>query len=269
MTSNLIYSEPVAVPLIFWSLIKTCRKILHLHNEIVITYTHIEQLKILIQKHLDDGLSPAEIKKIYSIEHSDFGMFIKSSLKMKLKSVKEAINNFRKQSNTAMTNEKLIYKRNCKFEFSPYQYHNMNGYTLLLEFGIYHPTKNPNGVCRDHIMSIEYGFRNNIPTEFISHPANCQFLLNIDNIKKGSSSWFNLEELQTHIDSFDGSCKSSITFNEYIKLQKSEEHRNKIRKTNQKYMSITNGCQNLRVLKTTNIPAGFWRGMTRNKNKTN
>lgn len=267
MSSNLIYTLSEVVPSNFWSLIKTCRKILNLDDKIIVTYNHVEQLKSLIQSHLDNGLSPNDIKKLYLIGHSDFGMFIKSSLKLKLKSHKEAADNFRQKTNTKVTDRKLIYKKKCKFNFDPYQYTNIPGYTLLLKFGVYHPTKNPNGVCRDHIMSIEYGFRNSIPSEYISHPANCQFLLNIDNIKKGASSGFTLEELQNQIKLFEDSGESFIVFNEYIKIPKSDDHRNKISKTNSKYMYITNGHKNLRIFKTEKMPEGFWRGMTRNKNK--
>ena len=52
-----------------------------------------------------------------------------------------------------------------------------------------------NGVSRDHIISINYGFKNNILPEIISHPANCQLLRHNENISKGKKCDLILEQL--------------------------------------------------------------------------
>lgn len=95
------------------------------------------------------------------------------------------------------------YKIVCDFKFNPYLYSNIPGYNLLLERGIYHHLNNFNGVVRDHIMSKEYGWKNNIDPKLLSHPANCQFLTWIDNYKKGSETALTEEELITRIKEWD------------------------------------------------------------------
>jgi len=40
------------------------------------------------------------------------------------------------------------------------------------------------GVSRDHVISVAYGFENNIDPLIIKHPANCQLLRHSDNSSK-------------------------------------------------------------------------------------
>lgn len=136
------------------------------------------------------------------------------------------------------------------------------GYSLLIEHGLYHPINNPGGVCRDHIVSIAYGWRNNISPKIISDPGNCQFLTAIENCKKNDKSGMTIDSLKERIKNNDFSPVKNNT----IYLPKTKNHREKISEANKKYMTITDGQQNFRVYKSSNIPAGFKRGMTR-KNK--
>ena len=69
---------------------------------------------------------------------------------------------------------------------------------LIKKYGIY-SNDNINGVARDHIVSISYGWENNIPSEIISPPANCQIVQQIDNCRKSSGSSISVEELKERI----------------------------------------------------------------------
>ena len=109
------------------------------------------------------------------------------------------------KNNNGISLTKIIYKNRCRFTFNPYQVKNVTGYNLLLEHGIWHPLNNPLGVSRDHIISQEYGWRNNIDPKIISHPANCQWLHQIDNARKKSDSWITLELLLGRIHIWDES----------------------------------------------------------------
>jgi len=242
------------------SLIRICKILLELDRDI--TTTDVELLKEKIQRHLDNGLSPANIKKLYNIDYTDFGMFIKKCLGLSIKNSKEAVNNFYIQNNRSKTDQKELYKKQCQFTFNPYSIREIPGYHLLLELGIYHPLLNPNGVCRDHMISIEYGWRNDIDPSIISSPLNCQFITNIENIKKGSTSSITIDTLLEKIKLKNYSMEE----NKFIKLPKSSSHKKKISATNSKFMTITNGVHNLRVLKSSIIPEHYRRGMTR-KNK--
>lgn len=242
------------------AIIRICKLVLSIDTEV--TENDVTKVKDIFQNHLDSGMSPNDIKKHYSVEYSDFGMFLKKCLNLNLLNFKDAANNFYKKSGRSVTDDKTVYYKNCSFSFDPYSMPNIPGYEKLLELGIYHPLRNPNGVCRDHIVSIAYGWRNNISPELISHPCNCQFLTNAENITKNDRSLLTVDELRVRIENM------SIlpVGNESIHLPKTEEHKAKIGASNSKYMRVTNGAHNLRILKTVPIPNGYRKGFTR-KNK--
>ena len=103
----------------------------------------------------------------------------------------------------AKTDAKEIYKDACAFKFSPYDYPAVLGYKLLLQHGIYNHHTNRQGVVRDHIVSKEYGWNNKISADVISHPANCQFITNVENCKKGAESHMSYSDLLERIEAWD------------------------------------------------------------------
>lgn len=250
------------VPRKYHGLIKFTKLVLKTDSEI--SYNDVSLVKDIIQQKIDSGLSPKDIQNFYNLKYSDFGMFLKKSLGVNLKSNKEAVTNYYTKIGKSITEKKLVYKKLCEFNFDVYQYPKIPNYNLLLDLGIYHPVNNKDGVCRDHIISKEYGFRNNIDPSIISHPANCQFLTNYDNIKKGESSFLNLDQLIERIEKWNN--EEEIDFVSIRKtLPKTESHKKKISVSNSKYMNVTNGIINKRILKSDTIPDGFYRGMIRKK----
>lgn len=232
-----------------------------LNTDESITEEHVSKVRQIILNHMDNGMSPTDIKKMYSIEYTDFGMFIKKCLGLKILSTKDAVNNYFRKIGRSLTDAKKIYQKDCSFKFDPYSLPDIPGYNLLLELGIYHPINNPNGVCRDHMLSVEYGWRNNIAPEIISSPHNCQFITNLENITKNSKSALTIDELEYRIANnvLTPITKRKLS-NGYDKTL-SRYHKQKISETNKKYMNITNGDINMRILKTSPIPDGFRRGM--------
>lgn len=243
------------------AVIKLCKHILKINGDI--TEENFSELKQLITEHLKSGMSPADIKRHYGLSYSDFGMFIKRCLKIKLLPTKDAVNNYYRKTGQSVSNEKSIYYNSCTFTFDPYSMPGIPGYNKLLEFGAYHPTKNPNGMCRDHMISKAYGWRNKIPPEIISHPCNCQYITNAENIKKSDKSVLTIDELKERI----ANNKITAVNNEGRTLPKTKEHKDKIRKINSLYMLITDGKINLRILKTVPIPVGFRKGFIRKSRK--
>ncbi len=104
--------------------------------------------------------------------------------------------------------------------------------------------------------------KNHLDPAIISHPCNCQFLPNYDNLVKNDKSCLQIDELILRIQTMD----MSPVRNESKILLKSDSHKKKISEKNSQYMTITNGVVNCRILKSHPIPNNFWRGMTR-KNK--
>jgi hypothetical protein len=98
------------------------------------------------------------------------------------------------------------YGLRCDFIFKLSDYPNKFDFELIKKYGWYHPKNrgdNLNGVSRDHIVSVRYGFENSIPPEIISHPANCQLMRHRDNSSKHSKCGMTIEELKEKIQNWE------------------------------------------------------------------
>ena len=98
-----------------------------------------------------------------------------------------------------------------RFKFNVYHYPEEFDLSLIYQYGWYtcpglkrkvHP-KNTLGVSRDHIISISYGFANNIHPSIISHPANCRIMIHSDNKIKHTKCDLTIDELLERIDSWN------------------------------------------------------------------
>lgn len=98
--------------------------------------------------------------------------------------------------------KRIEYYEKCKFDIQ-HLLEKIEGYELLVKHGMYDRLKNPSGVVRDHIVSIAFGFKNDIDPKIISHPANCRFVLHKENARKSSLNGFTLNELYDRIDKWD------------------------------------------------------------------
>ena len=98
------------------------------------------------------------------------------------------------------------YRRRCSFMFNPYDYIEEFNFSLIEEFGWYKPKNkenNLNGISRDHMVSVKYGFENNIPSQIIAHPANCKLVLQNKNSSKCDSCSIGILELAKKIIKWD------------------------------------------------------------------
>jgi hypothetical protein len=80
----------------------------------------------------------------------------------------------------------------------------------LLEKGKYNKDSNPNGVVKDHMISIKYGEDNSVDPQIIGHIMNCEFLSNIDNLKKSSDCSLSLMELNSRIKKYENKVKRMV-----------------------------------------------------------
>lgn len=65
---------------------------------------------------------------------------------------------------------------------------------------------NPNGVTRDHRLSINDAIRNNYDPYYIKHPLNCELMLFNENNKKKTSSSITYNDLVKIVNAFDQKC---------------------------------------------------------------
>ena len=151
-----------------------------------------ESVTYLEKAYHEYKLSSKEIQFLLNIKHSEFSVFLKS-LNINLRSLNDAIK--KKFRNNHHKSQKQIYWDLCKFKFPSSDYHKIKGFSKLKEIGWYHKIKNPNGLVRDHMFSKSEGFKNNIDTKIISHPANCEFLTFQENNTKNKKCSLSLDNL--------------------------------------------------------------------------
>lgn len=179
-------------------IIKICKQVLN--KETSITHDDYKKVQSIFYNHLYvDNLSSLEIKNLYNIEYSEFSVCLNKVFKLPMRSLSEASINYNtKKGVYDNKSEKEIYYMRCKFTFGIEDYKKIEGFNLIPIYGMFSPD-NLNGVARDHMISINYGWTHNIPPEIISHPANCQIMLQKDNTKKSIKCSLTLEELQERI----------------------------------------------------------------------
>jgi len=118
-----------------------------------------------------------------------------------------------------------VYRKLCEFRIPPSKYEIIPNYDLYLKYGFYNPKSKKTGVCLDHIFSIRDGYELKINPLIISHPVNCQFLMNTDNSRKGKQSDITLQELIKRVSLYD---KTNIVdeaiMNDYNKLKSIYEY---------------------------------------------
>lgn len=94
------------------------------------------------------------------------------------------------------------YRNACRFTFNVYDYPDKFDLDLISSHGWYTASNrggNLDGISRDHMISVRYGFENAIPTDLISHPANCELISQRDNSKKRTNCTISLDELKIRI----------------------------------------------------------------------
>lgn len=237
-------------------------------DPVTITYNDVELFKQWITDQLhQENNSPNTIAKNLGITHTNFGMFITNCLNIQLKNIGDAVSNYMHTIGRAITDEKKKYWTNCKFVFDPFRYPQIIGFDLLFQYKFYHATKNPNGLNRDHMISIDYGWINGIDSKIISHPANCQIMLAHDNFKKNNSCSIELGQLLERIQMWDHQerLRSLVFIQKNISKPKSPEHRAKLADRSRNHRIYTNGIGNIKQDKDLPIPVGYRPGMTRKK----
>jgi hypothetical protein len=86
------------------------------------------------------------------------------------------------------------------------QYPEEFDFSLIEKYGWYKAKNrgnNLNGVSRDHIVSIRWGFENGVDARFIKHPANCQLLVHNDNVSKGKKESISQQDLIEKINTWN------------------------------------------------------------------
>jgi hypothetical protein len=106
------------------------------------------------------------------------------------------------------------YRAECQFRFSLKDYPEEFDFTLIEKYGWYSASNrggNLKGVTRDHIVSVAYGFENNLDPKLISHPANCQLMLHGENAAKNGRCDISMPELELKIKEWNAKYSTSMS----------------------------------------------------------
>jgi hypothetical protein len=98
------------------------------------------------------------------------------------------------------------YRRLCEFKFNLSDFPDEFDFSLIKKYGWYSAKNRGNnlsGVSRDHMVSVKYGYTNNIDPYIISHPANCRLLVHNENVSKHDNCEITLDELLNRIKNWD------------------------------------------------------------------
>jgi len=96
--------------------------------------------------------------------------------------------------------DKTRYRYLCSFRLTPADLSKVKGNELLVKHGWYNRETNPGGVVKDHRFSVNMGWKLKVDPEIMGHLANCEFLLNADNIRKSDQCSITLQDLSAAID---------------------------------------------------------------------
>lgn len=88
------------------------------------------------------------------------------------------------------------------FAFNVYDYPHLFDLALISKFG-WRSEKNPNGVSRDHRLSVNEAIKNNYDPYYIKHPLNCELMLFEQNNRKKTKSSITFEELKRQVDEYE------------------------------------------------------------------
>lgn len=102
--------------------------------------------------------------------------------------------------------KKKDYKLACQFRFALNSFPAEFDFTLVEEHGWYKATNrggDGSGISRDHMLSVDFGWKNKIDPSIIRHPANCKLMLHTENFKKNTNCSITLEDLLKRIEQWN------------------------------------------------------------------
>lgn len=114
--------------------------------------------------------------------------------------------NYRRLKEIKDLEEQKIYRSQAKFKFALNSYPNEFEFNLIKESGWYKASNhgdNLKGISRDHMFSVDEGYKQGIDPYLISHPANCKLMKHEDNFKKLTKCSITLDELQKRINEWN------------------------------------------------------------------
>ena len=89
------------------------------------------------------------------------------------------------------------------FTFNVFEYPDLFDLSLITKFGFRNSKTNPNGITRDHKLSVNHAIRNNYDPYYIKHPLNCELMTFKENNSKKTNSSITYKELVRIVNEYD------------------------------------------------------------------
>lgn len=89
------------------------------------------------------------------------------------------------------------------FTFNVFHYPELFDLSLITTYGFRDNKTNPNGITRDHKVSVNDAIKNGYDPYYIKHPMNCELMFFNENNKKKTNSSITYEELVKLVDDYD------------------------------------------------------------------
>ena len=164
-----------------------------------------------------------EIITKYKISSRGIRWAVKNN-KLKFKTPSERIKIAREKGRCQTSKSQDIerYRQLCEFKFNLSNYPEEFDFDLITKHGWYkakNKGNNLNGVSRDHMISIKFGYINKIDPKIISHPANCRLIPHKDNQKKRSKCNIKIGELLHRIECWNKKYATVVESGSGINLQ--------------------------------------------------
>lgn len=196
------------------------------HNNPERDYTWSDKIRKSIHNYLIDNKIKEKVG-IYYLECKACENIFESKRKELMFCGKEC----RKEHGRRNMEEYKKYKQDTIFKFHLRDYPEMFDFTLVEKHGWYSPTNkknNLNGVSRDHMLSVNEGFRLGIDPFLLAHPANCELMIHNENISKNNKSSLTLEDLLIRIKDFEkkyGKYEENDSFRGKHEIQQRKDER--------------------------------------------
>lgn len=94
------------------------------------------------------------------------------------------------------------------FSFNVFHYPELFDLSMLQAIGFRNTKTNPDGITRDHKVSVNEAIRNNYDPYYITHPLNCELLPFRANVSKGTKSSVTYEYLKQCVHDYKSTNKS-------------------------------------------------------------
>jgi hypothetical protein len=174
-----------------------------------------------VNRKIQKSIEKNRIERLKSNEYTKVCIYCNTQFTATRKTAKgcslDCFNTYRKKQSLANKSKRLIYRQMAAFRFGLNSYHDEFDFNLIKKYGWYQPKNhgdNLKGISRDHIFSVNDGFKLMVNPLILAHPANCNLLRHNENNSKNSKSLITLDELLTKINEWN------IKYNEDFSIDK-------------------------------------------------